>query len=418
MSEKIPDGWNFVTFGDVITQVKDKFQDRSKWYFERYIGGEHFEEGAIRVTNSNPIKGNEDVIGSAFHMRFKPGHVLYVSRNPRLRKGGMVDFEGICSNTTYVLQANESKLIQSLLPFIIQTEDFVKHATNSAHGSTNPFLNWKDIANYKFLLPPLEEQAKIAEVLWAIEKNVEKNETLIKSADFFKKKVLNDLLTKGIERTTFKKTDLGEVPETWNVENLERLTTKIVDGVHKKPEYIEKGVPFLTVKNLTSSSGIDFSDVNYISETDHLEYLKRANPEQGDILVTKDGTLGIVRMIETEIDFSIFVSLALLKPDKDKINNRYLCYALEAPFIQNQFGLNATGSALKHIHLKDFRKTLCPVPPLEEQKKIIEILDDVSNTCNVYKNHLTNLSILKKKLINDFLSGNLKIPQEALQNVQ
>lgn len=166
---KIPDGWRKVKFGDVVHKVNDKVPNRDEWTFDRYIGGQHFDEGEIRVTKSNPIKGNEEVIGPAFHMRFKPGHVLYVTRNPRLRKGGMVDFEGVCSNISFVLQADEIQLLQSLLPFVIQTEDFVMHTCNNAHGSTNPFLNWKDIANYEFLLPPLEEQKKINELLWSIE---------------------------------------------------------------------------------------------------------------------------------------------------------------------------------------------------------------------------------------------------------
>jgi len=100
---KIPHGWKKVRFGDVIDKINDKVHNRDEWTFDRYIGGQHFDNGEIRVTKSNPIKGNEEVIGPAFHMRFKPGQVLYVTRNPRLRKGGMVDFEGVCSNISFVL---------------------------------------------------------------------------------------------------------------------------------------------------------------------------------------------------------------------------------------------------------------------------------------------------------------------------
>ena len=175
---KIPNGWRKVKFGDVVHKVNDKVHNRDEWTFERYIGGEHFDEGEIRVTKSAPIEGNEEVIGSAFHMKFKPGQVLYVTRNPRLRKGGMVDFEGVCSNVSFVLEADETQLLQSLLPFIIQTEDFVMHTCNNAHGSTNPFLNWKDIAKYEFLLPPIDEQKKISEVLWSIEENIKELQML------------------------------------------------------------------------------------------------------------------------------------------------------------------------------------------------------------------------------------------------
>ena len=148
MDKKIPDGWQIVYFGDVIKQVKDKFPNRDEWTFDKFVSGGHIDGEQVRVTKFSPILGNEETIGSAFHMRFQPGNVLYGSRRAYLRKGGMVEFEGICSNTTFILQADETRLLQSLLPFIIQTEDFVKHTTDNSHGSTNPFINWKDIARY------------------------------------------------------------------------------------------------------------------------------------------------------------------------------------------------------------------------------------------------------------------------------
>src|SRR3989344_6362020 len=191
---KNPNGWKKVQFGDVVSKINDKVSNREEWTFERYIGGEHFDEGEIRITRSAPIEGNEEVIGSAFHMRFKPGQVLYVTRNPRLRKGGIVDFEGVCSNVSFVMETDEKQLLQSLLPFIIQTEDFVKHTCNNAHGSTNPFLNWKDIAKYEFLLPPIEEQKNISEVLWEIENNIQRLEKILSKLYLFQRKISSELL--------------------------------------------------------------------------------------------------------------------------------------------------------------------------------------------------------------------------------
>ncbi|KKH95459.1 hypothetical protein EO95_08020, partial [Methanosarcina sp. 1.H.T.1A.1] len=220
MNKNVPDDWKFVKFGEVVQHVKDRFPNRDEWTFDRFINGGHIDSGQIRITKSSPIKGNEETIGSAFHMRFKPGHVLYVSRRAYLRKGGIVDFEGICSNVTFVLQADETKLLQSLLPFIIQTEAFVKHTVDNSHGSTNPFLNWKDIESYKMILPPLEKQKKISEILWSIEDNIQKTEKLIETTEKLKQELLNELLTKGIGHTRFKDSELGRIPEEWEVVEL------------------------------------------------------------------------------------------------------------------------------------------------------------------------------------------------------
>jgi len=167
--------------------------------------------------------------------------------------------------------------------------------------------------------------------------------------------------------------NLPELPEGWCWTTIEQISSKVVDGVHKKPNYVEKGIPFVTVKNLTAGPGISFERLNYISPEDHAEFTKRADPAPRDLLVSKDGTLGVIRVVDTDTTFSIFVSVALIKPI-DKKTTSWLDIALRSP--QGQERLVATGSGLQHIHLRDLRATLLPFPPLEEMK---EIEQEVSN---------------------------------------
>jgi type I restriction enzyme S subunit len=92
-----------------------------------------------------------------------------MSRNPHLRKASVVDFEGICANTSYVCEAVSDKLLQELLPFVMQSDAFWNWGSENKRGSTNPYLNWKDIASFEFDLPPLDQQRRIAETLWAVD---------------------------------------------------------------------------------------------------------------------------------------------------------------------------------------------------------------------------------------------------------
>lgn len=160
----------------------------------------------------------------------------------------------------------------------------------------------------------------------------------------------------------------AKLPESWKWIPVEALATKVTDGVHKKPTYVSSGVPFITVKNLTKGNGISFSETNFISENDHEEFCKRTNPEKGDILISKDGTLGVVRQIRTDKIFSIFVSVALVKP-ADRRMSDYLEIAFQSPVVQGQ--MIGVGTGLQHIHLTDLRKDLIPVPPLDEQTEIV-----------------------------------------------
>jgi type I restriction enzyme S subunit len=167
------------------------------------------------------------------------------------------------------------------------------------------------------------------------------------------------------------------LPISWRLQSLGAVCSKIVDGVHKRPDYVASGVPFLTVENLNRGPTIDFADTRYISKRDHAEFSIRAHPQKGDVLVSKDGTLGIARSVETECEFSIFVSVALLKPKKDRLNTWFLRYYFDSTLFKRRLATKISGSALKHIHLVDFRACLIPIPPLQEQEAIVAVLREV-----------------------------------------
>jgi type I restriction enzyme S subunit len=161
---------------------------------------------------------------------------------------------------------------------------------------------------------------------------------------------------------------LPPIPASWVWATVESLSTKVVDGVHKKPNYVPTGIPFVTVRNLTAGPGISFADLNCVTETDHGGFIKRANPERGDILVSKDGTLGVIRVVETTEPFSIFVSVALVKPVLRSMS-KYFALTLQSP--QVQFQMVPKGSGLQHIHLEDLRQDCVPLPPIKEQLSIV-----------------------------------------------
>lgn len=175
---------------------------------------------------------------------------------------------------------------------------------------------------------------------------------------------------------------LLELPEGWCWVTMEQISTKVVDGVHKKPNYVTEGIPFITVRNLTAGQGISFEKVRYITEEDHKDFCKRANPEKGDILITKDGTLGIARTIKTENMFSIFVSVAMIKPIKNYLNCDYIETYLNSPIGQRQTEKMGEGSGLRHLHLEDLRVMVFPLPPLAEQRRIVAEVERRLSVCD------------------------------------
>ena len=170
-----------VLLGDVVNHIKDKV-DKDTTDLEFYVGGEHIDGDEITVRRKGLIQGS--TIGPAFHMRFQKGDVLLMSRNPHLRKASMVDFDGICSDVSYVCRTKDNNvLLQSLLPFILQTTEFWQFAEENKKGGLPFFLNWKDFARFEFELIPIERQQRIADLLWAMERTKNAYRELIARTD-------------------------------------------------------------------------------------------------------------------------------------------------------------------------------------------------------------------------------------------
>ncbi len=171
------------------------------------------------------------------------------------------------------------------------------------------------------------------------------------------------------------------IPRKWMWTPLGNLCHLVTDGTHHTPRYIDKGVPFLSVKDVSSGS-VDFSNVRHISEDQHRELCKRCCPEKGDILLTKVGTTGIAVPIKTDRSFSIFVSVALLKFSAENLAQDYLCHLLNSPFVRQQSKDNTQGIGNQNLVLRLINGFALPIPPLAEQRRIVAKVDELMALCD------------------------------------
>ncbi len=154
-----------VKFSDVVTRANTK-EDRFNTDKIYYVGGEHIDSNEMKIEKRGVIAGS--TIGPMFYCGFKSGDILFVTRNPHLRKCGVVNFDGICSEKTFVLETkNRDILLQEYLAIVMQSDDFWNYCEENKSGGVNYFLNWSTLAEYEFSLPSLAEQKVLAEKLWA-----------------------------------------------------------------------------------------------------------------------------------------------------------------------------------------------------------------------------------------------------------
>ena len=160
MRESMKKGLTRVAFGDVVRLSRERSNNPLEDGYERYVGLEHIEPGDLKIRRWGNVAD-----GTTFTNVFHAGQVLFGKRRAYLRKVAVADFDGVCSGDIYLLEPKDEKLLPELLPFICQTEGFFEHAIGTSAGSLSPRTNWDSLANYKFALPPMEEQRRLSEIL-------------------------------------------------------------------------------------------------------------------------------------------------------------------------------------------------------------------------------------------------------------
>ena len=165
------------------------------------------------------------------------------------------------------------------------------------------------------------------------------------------------------------KRDLQSLPKNWIWVDLESSCQKLTDGAHFSPKYVKEGYPFITISDVKGER-IDFPSAKFVSKSDFEKLKENCNPRKGDVLFSKDGTVGKVIEINFEKEFIVLSSLAILRPYPKLVTPSYLKFLLQSQMVLNQCIRLKTGTALTRIILRNLRTVKIPIPPLNEQQRI------------------------------------------------
>ena len=202
-----------------------------------------------------------------------------------------------------------------------------------------------------------------------------------------------------------------EIPDNWKWVRLGDLCLQITDGTHRTPAYQNDGIPFLSVKNI-SSGEFDLTDIKYISEEEHSELIKRCKPEKNDVLVCRIGTLGKAITIDIDLEFSIFVSLGLVKTTEKTVSD-YIVQVINSGYGDSWIKDNKAGGAMHTYKINLNSLALLPVPlaPKSEIERILQLKDEVKkhieNINNLQSKYSNDLAVLKSKIIDAGIQGKL-----------
>jgi len=161
--------WSVIRF-DQMAECLTVRVEPSETTLERYVGLEHLDPETLKISRWGTPS---DVIGEKLH--FWPGDIIFGKRRAYQKKLAVADFEGICSAHAMVLRARPEIVLPEFLPFFMQSDMFFERALSISVGSLSPTINWGSLAKQEFPLPPLDEQRRIAEILWAADEVITKN---------------------------------------------------------------------------------------------------------------------------------------------------------------------------------------------------------------------------------------------------
>ncbi len=215
------------------------------------------------------------------------------------------------------------------------------------------------------LPPPLDEQRRIVARTEELAALIEKARGLRVKAREEAEALLSSALASAYDEA---------VKIAGRVERLDDLCYQITDGTHTTPTYMSEGIPFLSVKDITTGT-IRFDNTRLITPEEHTLLTQRCKPECDDVLLTKVGTTGFAKAIDVDREFSIFVSLALIKLDKTRLHPKFTEYMLNSPRLREYSSAGTRGVGNKNLVLKFIREFPMPAPSLSDQLRIVAYLD-------------------------------------------
>ena len=275
-------------------------------------------------------------------------------------------------------------------------------------GGTRKKLNKEALMNIPVVLPESKrEQQKIAEVLGAVDEEIEKTKKVIKATEKLKKGLMQNLFTRGIGYEKHKETKIGSIPEEWKLVTLGEIREFITSGSRGWAKYYSnKGALFIRVTNLSKfSKTIDLTDNKYVTVPEGGEGL-RTKVQTGDILISITADLGRIGLVEEGLgDAYVNQHIALVRLNETKVRPDFVAEYLRTSIARKQFLSSNEGGTKLGLSLPTVDKTLVPVPSKKEQEKIAEILSAVDEKTAVNKKLLANQTELKKGLMQDLLSG-------------
>lgn len=388
-------GWQMVKFGDVVKNANLTERDPAAAGIDRIVGLEHIDPENLHIRRWGAPEDN-----ASFTRKFVPGQTLFGKRRAYQRKVAYAEFEGICSGDILTFEPiNRKQLLPELLPFICQTDKFFDYALGTSAGSLSPRTSWGALKEFEFPLPPIEEQKRIAEILWAADEAIERLGESFAKAQKAEYSLAHNLIP------------VSQVHIfTGKLKQRIQADFKIVQGSFLFTAQSGNGEPTPSIDSNGNSLFFKVADFNrnneetYLSEAE-ITFSKEQNQSirlfpPGTIIFPKRGaTIFLNKVGQLLKPAALDPNLMALVPKENKCVSGYLYWLIKLIRLHRV----SETTSLPQLNHKHLMPLWLPAPPFDKQKQIVGLLDSMREQKNRVRTHLAKCVEVKKQLMEKYI---------------
>lgn len=372
------------TFGNLIQSVTVRVDDPKAAGVDRYVGLEHLNGGELSITRW----GSPDDV-DAQKLRFQPGDVIFGRRRAYQKKVAYADFEGICSAHAIVLRAIPGKIHPDFLPHFIASDYFLNRAIEISVGSLSPTVNWRDLKVQEFDLPPLDEQRRIADLLWAANSSAAGARALVSSLELFRDQAIGAMVADA-EGDIVRFADLASIPSQ--------------NGLSKPKASRGGDVPMVNMGELFTHRILEESpslERVALTELERSRYLL----EGGDLLFARRSIVfegaGLATLVPELTESHTFESSVIrVRPKPELVSPRYLLEYFRSTAGRKSMATIIRRGPVSGIAGSDLRELGIPVPPMQEQKRFEDAALGIERSINAATEAAASARLLTTSLLN------------------
>jgi len=367
-----------------------------------YVGLEHVAPGRLRRSGGGIAA---DVQSHKY--AFRRNDILYGKLRPYLDKAILADTDGVCTTELLVLRAKPG-VDPRFLACLVHDPDFVEHALTGVTGAHHPRTSWAHIAQFECPRFSYEEQQAIAALLWRVQDLLKVCEDTLEVAQDLKRAAMCELFTRGLRGEPQKETEIGPVPESWELVELGRLclATDQVD----LPTEGNRIIRYIDVSSVSRES----LKVESTSEYRLKDAPGRARKlvKAGDVIfATIRPTLLRVATIDDALDNQVCsTAFCVLRTSDAELTGKYVFYAVQRPEFLQSLARVETGASYPAVTDRQVKAQPIPLPKNpDEQREIISILDAIDRKIDLHRKKRAVLEELFKALLHKLMTGEIRV---------